>query len=225
MKNFCTVFVCLFGLVKSDCQHFSYANDNPIELGKVNWIRNYDEAVKRAEATGKPIFLLFQEVPGCGNCTTYGKEVLSHPLIVEAIEDLFVPLAIFNNKGGHDREILDHFGEPSWNNPVVRFVNSFGGNIGRRISNFSSKAVLANAMAETLYNTKEAIPEYLKTLVFELQSLENGTDEFYLSMYCFWTGEKRKQTKRQQNNKKTKTKLRVVKKVSVLLQMFPKQLC
>ena len=50
--------------------------------------------------------LLFQEVPGCSTCRNYGHNVLSHPLMVEAIESLFVPLAIFNNKEG--KELLSN---------------------------------------------------------------------------------------------------------------------
>jgi len=37
---------------------------NPVELGRVKWHRDFDDAAKRARQTGKPILLLFQEVPG-----------------------------------------------------------------------------------------------------------------------------------------------------------------
>ena len=36
----------------------------PVELGTVKWSRNYDAALKTVEDSGKPMFLLFQEVPG-----------------------------------------------------------------------------------------------------------------------------------------------------------------
>lgn len=36
----------------------------PIELGKVPWMRDYDEARTLAKKTGRPILILFQEVPG-----------------------------------------------------------------------------------------------------------------------------------------------------------------
>lgn len=39
-------------------------HEGPVELGRVDWIRNYDEGVAQAEETGKPMLLLFQEVPG-----------------------------------------------------------------------------------------------------------------------------------------------------------------
>jgi hypothetical protein len=34
------------------------------ELGKVAWLRNVDDAVARAKAEARPIFIQFQEVPG-----------------------------------------------------------------------------------------------------------------------------------------------------------------
>ena len=36
----------------------------PIELGKVAWGRDLDEAVAKSKKSNKPIALLFQEVPG-----------------------------------------------------------------------------------------------------------------------------------------------------------------
>lgn len=58
----------------------------PVELGKVDWSRDHQEALRASEKSGIPVLILFQEVPGCGTCTGYGKDVLSHPLVVEAIE-------------------------------------------------------------------------------------------------------------------------------------------
>ena len=176
--------------LNSNAQIFTYAEDNPIELGKVKWLRNYDEAQSRSEKENKPIFILFQEVPGCGNCTKYGQEILSHPLIIEAIEDEFVPLAIYNNVSGHDREVLKHFNEPTWNNPVVRIVNSNGAPVAKRVGNFLSKGELISQMINGLEKEKKNIPMYLTLLQQEFSAEENGEDEFYLSMYCFWTGEK-----------------------------------
>jgi len=181
-------FTLLF--IPAYSQLFQYADDNPIELGKVHWLRNYDKAVEQSQESDKPIFLLFQEVPGCGNCTKYGKDILSHPLIVEAIEDLFVPLAIYNNVGGHDREVLQHYKEPTWNNPVVRVVDSNGAPVGKRIADFRSVSLLLDQMILALDKSKKDVPEYLSLLREEYAAQENGVNEFYLSMYCFWTGEK-----------------------------------
>lgn len=37
---------------------------NPVEVGNVRWERDYDTAVSLAKKSNKPIFALFQEVPG-----------------------------------------------------------------------------------------------------------------------------------------------------------------
>jgi hypothetical protein len=190
MKELVVSIALIMNSLSICSQPFSYPKDNPAELGKVDWKRNYDDAITRANNTEKPIFILFQEVPGCSNCTAYGNSTLSHPLIVEAIEDLYVPLAIYNNKGGHDREILDHFGEPSWNNPVVRIVDSKGTLLSNRISNFRSSAEVVKAMIDGLTKSGHNVPIYLELLREELTAQENGMEEIFLSMYCFWTGEK-----------------------------------
>lgn len=36
----------------------------PIELGKVNWDRKIEPSIEQSSSDGKPIFLLFQELPG-----------------------------------------------------------------------------------------------------------------------------------------------------------------
>lgn len=38
--------------------------EGPVELGRVDWLRDYEAGVARAEETGRPMLLLFQEVPG-----------------------------------------------------------------------------------------------------------------------------------------------------------------
>ena len=37
---------------------------NPVEVGNVHWERDYDTAVSLSKKSNKPIFALFQEVPG-----------------------------------------------------------------------------------------------------------------------------------------------------------------
>ena len=48
--------------------------------------------------------------------------------MVEAIEDSFVPVLIYNNKTS-DAALLKKFNEPSWNNPIVRFLNNSGNDL------------------------------------------------------------------------------------------------
>ncbi|MBK9630139.1 MAG: thioredoxin family protein [Saprospiraceae bacterium] len=130
------------------------AQNQAIELGKVHWIRSIQTAQRHAKSSGKPILILFQEVPGCLTCQNYGSEVLSHPLMVEAIESYFVPLAIFNNKGGSDREVLEIFKEPSWNNPVVRIVSHDLTEWTNRLSSNYSSLGLIEKINTTILKTK-----------------------------------------------------------------------
>ena len=52
--------IALIALI-SGCQ----ANPNqPVELGTVKWSRELKKSLGASKASGKPVFLLFQEVPG-----------------------------------------------------------------------------------------------------------------------------------------------------------------
>jgi hypothetical protein len=163
-----------------------------IELGKVSWYRDYYVALQAAKSEGKAVLILFQEVPGCATCQYYGKEVLGHPMMVEVIQNEFIPLAIYNNKGGHDAEILERYREPSWNNPVVRIVDQNGSNLVNRVGGNYTPMGLYSAMQDALIKQNKAIPEYMTLLQSELVLSGNrGLKTDYFKMYCFWTGEKR----------------------------------
>ena len=163
--------------------------EQPEELGLVHWLRDLDAGQAEAQKTGKPLLILFQEVPGCSNCTRYGNSTLSHPLIVEAIETFFVPVCIYNNKGGKDAAALKTFNEPAWNNPVVRIVYTDYKDLVPRISNFSSPAQLVRGIQSTLQTTGNTVPKYLELLLEELLAREAGLETATFSMYCFWSGE------------------------------------
>ncbi|HUR31595.1 MAG TPA: VPGUxxT family thioredoxin-like (seleno)protein, type 2 [Saprospiraceae bacterium] len=162
---------------------------NPVELGKVKWLRSMEDAMVQSKRECKPILILFQEIPGCQTCRQYGNEVLSHPLIVEAIETHFVPLAIYNNKGGDDAAILKKFNEPAWNNPVVRIVDEKGKDLIPRLSGNYSPQGLSSAMTNVLINIQGKAPVYLQLLTDELVAKSKGFQSATYSMYCFWSGE------------------------------------
>lgn len=187
------VGICLFffGSVNTLLAQRTSLEKQSEELGNVQWYRDYDEALSIAKAEEKNVLILFQEVPGCATCRNYGHNVLSHPLMVEAIENLFVPLAIFNNKGGKDKDILTKFKEPTWNNPVVRIINSEEKNRIPRIAGDYAALTLCRNMKSVLVKDKKAIPAYLDLLELELAAAASGAiSEQYFQMYCFWTGEK-----------------------------------
>lgn len=184
MKSFGLVISLLVACAACGQQRF----DNVPELGNVHWYRDYDRALEHSEQVGKPVFILFQEVPGCSTCRNYGRDVLSEPLLVEAIEQYFIPLAIYNNKGGKDREVLDKYGEPSWNNPVVRIVNSRGLDIYPRLNGQYTAAQVTKALLDVLSQQGASIADYLMILDEALSA--RSTADAYYQMYCFWSGEK-----------------------------------
>ena len=143
------------------------AKDNPIEVGSVNWGRDLDQAQKLSGETGRPIFVLFQEVPGCSGCQDFGRTVLTNPQIVEAVENEFYPVLVYNNRGGKDRQLLERFGEPAWNFQVVRFLNAQGQDIIPRKDRVWTISALAARMIETLQATNRPVPKYLQALAEE----------------------------------------------------------
>ncbi len=166
----------------------SLKNQN-IELGNVTWLRDYDEALKKSTTTGKPVLLFFQEIPGCSTCVNYGRDVLSHPLMVEAIENEFIHLVIFNNRTGKDAEILKKYNEPSWNNPVTYFVDNNGNAIIPKLANNFHPLALYRKMVKVIQKVRGKIPMYIETLGDDLKLSYGKTKETIYETPCFWSGE------------------------------------
>ena len=187
MPRFFPLVLFFFITCSALAQDWLQKVDQPIELGQVHWLRNYNEAISQAKEKDLPVFIFFQEVPGCSTCSTFGHQVMSHPLIVEAIESHFVPLIIYNNKDGADAAILKQYKEPSWNNPVIRIVDHMGKDIVPRHAGAYDPAQVVNTIQNALLADHKIIPNYLTLLSSELS---NNNAEAVLSMYCYWTGEK-----------------------------------
>jgi hypothetical protein len=158
----------------------------PEEVGTVNWGRDLDVALASSKTTGKPVFALFQEVPGCAGCKQFGRDVLSSPLLVEAIQTHFTPLLIHNNSTGKDAEVLKRFNEPAWNYQVVRFLDADAIDIIPRKDRVWATAPLAERMVEVLTKAKRTIPAYLPLIVSEHSG---RLKQAVFTMGCFWTGE------------------------------------
>ncbi len=189
--SICSMLILNIQLLHAQLPFLDNSPQQTVELGKVAWERDFQKGLVQAARVDKAVFLLFQEVPGCLTCRNYGQNVLSHPLIVEAIETLFVPVAVFNNKGGADASVLRYYGEPSWNNPVVRIVGSNKKDLVSRVGNNYSKHAVVEAMIQALDVKKQAVPKYLDLLRQEFSAELKGTETATLAMYCFWTGEKK----------------------------------
>ena len=167
----------------------AFAQTAPRELGDVKWGRNLEDGLTASKQLGKPVLILFQEVPGCGTCVNYGSQVLTHPLIVDAAQTLFVPVAVFNNRGGADGKALKSFREPAWNNPVVRIVDANRRELASRVAGDYTEQGLVEAMVTALRAAKNKIPTYLQLLHTELAAAQRGTETAVFAMACFWSGE------------------------------------
>lgn len=182
-----SIFI-LFAAGKAPSNEIKAIKGNPQELGLVKWERNYETALKKAKEAKKPVFILFQEVPGCSNCTRFGNDVLSNPLIVDAIEQEFIPLCIYNNKDGEDAKVLKKFNEPSWNNPVVRIINSDEKDLTIRMGDFHPNEII-NGIVSSLKAEKIKVPVYVSSAQKQTNAIYSVNETVYFSMYCFWAGE------------------------------------
>jgi copper chaperone CopZ len=161
----------------------------PRELGRVKWGHDLDKALATSKQTGKPVLLLFQEIPGCQGCINFGDQPLSHPLIAEAIEDLFVPVAIHNNKPGYDAAILKRFDEPASNFPVMRFLDAAGKDIVERRENIFTAHDVSKRLIEALATAGRDVPPYLQLAMVESDTSRDHREWLTFAMHCFWEGQ------------------------------------
>lgn len=140
----------------------------PPELGRVAWGRDYAAARAEARRSGRPLLVLFDEVPGCQTVLAYGRGPLSDPRIVAVAAEAFVAVAVYNNVPGEDRKVLEHYREPTWNNPVVRVVDAEERALAPRLAGDYSLAGLARTMASALERAGRPKPATLVALLAEV---------------------------------------------------------
>jgi hypothetical protein len=162
------------------------APDAPPELGTVRWERDFAVALESARRSHRPALVLFQEVPGCSTCVGFGQGALSHPLLVEVAETDFVPVAVLNTRGGADRQVLRRYGEPAWNNPVVRFLGADGSDLIPRRDGVYTERGLAARMAAALEAGGRPVPPAHDGIDDDARSPVERTA---FVTHCFWEGE------------------------------------
>lgn len=158
---FATILMTVIGVPAFGGQ----ATDNPIEVGDVRWGRDLTAALEKSAETGKPVLVLFQEVPGCSGVRQFGGEVLTNPLVVQAIEDEFIPMLVYNNRSsGMDRQLLEQYREPAWNYQVIRFLDAEGKDVIPRKDRVWTTSGVAMRMIDALQAVDRAVPDYLREL-------------------------------------------------------------
>jgi len=111
----------------------------------------------------------------------FGEGPLRLPLLVEAAEELFVPVAVRNNVEGYEAEVLARYEEPAWNNPVVRFVDAKGKDVLPRKDRVWKTGPVLERMTAALVAADRDVPIWLRTLAAETSSHEVQTALFAMS--------------------------------------------
>ena len=112
---------------------------------------------------------------------TFGQGPLSHPLIVEAAETLFHPVAIRNNVDGYEKEVLERYDEPTWNNPVMRFVDKAGRDVLPRQDRQWELGQVAGRMRSALKAAKRDVPAWMRLLASETATGEVDVARFAMT--------------------------------------------
>lgn len=192
LLHFACFFILLCVLPAAPCistsVHAKQEIVSAVETGDVEWGRDYAGALEQSKNTGKPLLILFQEVPGCLGCRNFGQNVLTHPLLVEAIEDEFIPVLVVNNQmTGMDGRLLRQYDEPSWNFQVIRFIDASEKDVIPRRDRVWKIGGVASRMIDALEAVGRPAPRYLQAVALEHDAENLQTAAF--AMACFWTGE------------------------------------
>jgi len=116
-------------------------------------------------------------------CQSYGAQVLPHPLLVEAAEELFVPIAIYNNtEGDADAAVLARYEEPAWNFQVLRVVDCKGNNLIPRVAKDWTTAAFASALVDGLAAAKLEVPIWLQLVASEELAQKRGVESAIFGM-------------------------------------------
>lgn len=91
-----------------------------------------------------------------------------------------MPVLVYNNKSS-DAKLLKHFNEPSWNNPVVRYMNHREQDLTARKELVLTVPETANRMAKSLRKAEKEVPVWLESLAVptKAKKLQRATFAMY----------------------------------------------
>lgn len=159
------------------------------EFGQVSWLFDYEDAVAIAQWKKLPLFVLLLEVPGSPTSVAFGQDVLSHPLVREAVESLFVPVAIFNELDAKAKRLRKSFGERAFGDAVVHIVDANRIPLAKHLTDDHSLAGLVKGITDALAAGGYDVPVYLQLLHEETAARSCETKRAVLQTHCFWEGE------------------------------------
>ncbi|KAI2504506.1 peptide-methionine (S)-S-oxide reductase [Fragilaria crotonensis] len=130
---------------------------------------SFHQALEESRDTDKPVILLFQAMHGAPDAIAMGKSVLSHPLLIEAAESLFIRVIVdIAGTTPDDAQLLARYHENCHHGTVIRIVNCKGHDLAVKLEGIRcSVANIAKAMRGVLDRKGLKVPKYLKLLEAE----------------------------------------------------------
>ena len=88
-----------------------------------------------------------------------------------------------------DKLVLERFGEPAWNNPVVRILDSDGQDVLPRAEGQWTEGAVSARMVAALGKRAAPVPDWLALVSEETE--ESTTEQATFAMHCYWEGQGR----------------------------------
>ena len=142
------------------------------ELGQLKFKYNassFQNALEESRDTEKPVLIVFHEILGSADAIAFGKTVLSHPLLIEAAESMFVTVLVdMAGTNPDDVQIISRYHENRHNDTVVRIVNGKGNDLVARLEGRRcSIGDIVKSMRGALERKQLQVPIYLTFLEME----------------------------------------------------------
>lgn len=159
------------------------------EFANISWDFEFDNASEFAGRKGYPMLVLLVELPASPASVQFGQEVLSHPLIHDAIESQFVHVAVFNGLDENAERTRKLLGERRFGDSVIHLITPDHKPLVKRLANNRTVAGLAGAMVTALEKSKRSVPLFLQLLAEETGARTCETRRATFQTHCFWEGE------------------------------------
>ncbi|MDC1141550.1 hypothetical protein OAU50_00530 [Planctomycetota bacterium] len=147
--------------------------EEPIQLGRIDWKLGLDDAAKQAKELERPMLVLFQDRSEASK--TLADHALTHFLIKEAAENLFVPVVITDDQKLVKKHQVKEF-------PALRILNSRKKNIIKPAKE-TTPATFASDMIAALEDLKVETPGYLELALSEVSGRSKKTELAVFEMF------------------------------------------